>query len=179
MNIFFLHRTPSKCAKQYSDKHVVKIILEIVQLLVCAQYFNHNEEPPYKNCYKKTHINHPLSKWVRESYNNYLYALRIGLELCKEFHYRRNTIHACEYHLKKLKKIKRFEGFEIDWGDKVRLDIKNNDLYDITPIPMCMPTECIKYDCAVKCYRAYYMMKKNDINTWNWGRKQPRWYKIK
>jgi hypothetical protein len=177
MNIFFLHLHPNKCSKYYSDKHVVKIILEITQLLVCAQYFNNNDDKPYNNCYKKTHINHPMSKWVRESYNNYLYTLRIGFQLCKEFRYRRNKIHACEYHLKKLKKIKRFDGFKIDWVDKVRLNINNNNLYDITPIPMCMPDECIKYDCAVKCYRNYYKTK-GSINSWNWGRKQPRWYKI-
>ena len=176
MNIFFLHKNPKDCAKCYSDTHLVKIILEITQLLVCAQYFNHDDKQPYKNCYKKTHINHPMSKWVRESYNNYLYALRIGICLCKEFKYRRNKEHACLFHINKLKKLKPFDGFEIDWGDKVRLEMKDNDIYDITPIPMCMPDECIKYDCAIECYREYYKTHKRDINVWNWGRDKPEWY---
>ena len=173
MNIFFLHSNPSKCAKYHSDKHLVKMILELTQLLTCAQYFNYNNKPPYKNCYKKTHINHPMAKWVRESYDNYLYTLLLALYLCKEFKKRRNKTHACYYHLIILAELNKFTGISIDWEDKSRKKLVNCS-YNITPIPMCMPDEFIK-DCAISSYRSYYR-SKNNINTWNWGRNKPNWY---
>ena len=33
MNIFFLHKDPSRAAKAQCDKHVVKMILETAQML--------------------------------------------------------------------------------------------------------------------------------------------------
>ena len=36
MNIFYVHETPSICAQQHVDKHVVKMILEYAQLLSTA-----------------------------------------------------------------------------------------------------------------------------------------------
>jgi hypothetical protein len=173
MNIFILHHNPNKCSKYHSDKHVVKMILELTQLLTCAQYFNNNHNPPYENCYKKTHINHPMSKWVREHNNNYLYTMLLALYLCKEFKYRRNKTHACHFHLIKLRNLKPIAGENIDWGDKIRFKIVDCE-YDLTPIPMCMPDIYIK-KCAVSSYRAYYRSKV-DINTWNWGRNKPKWY---
>lgn len=173
MNIFILDKNPKKCAEYHSDKHVVKMILELTQLLTCAQYFNHNNNPPYLNCYKKTHVNHPMAKWVRENYNNYLYTLILALHLCQEFKYRRNKTHGCLKHLIKLRKLPEFRGETIDWKDKTRFNIPNCK-YNLTNIPMCMPNEFIK-DCAISSYRSYYK-SKNNINTWNWGRNKPNWY---
>ena len=138
MNIFFLHPNPKTCSKYHSDKHVVKMILELTQLLTCAQYFNYNNNPPYKNCYKKTHTNHPMSKWVREDYNNYLYTLILALYLCKEFKFRRNKTHSCLKHLLKLKKLRKFKGNTIEWEDKSRFYM-GKCKYNLTPIPLCMP----------------------------------------
>lgn len=173
MNIFFLHQNPKKCARYHSDKHVVKMILELTQLLTCAQYFNYDDKPPYTNCYKKTHVNHPMAKWVRESYDNYLFTLLLAFELCIEFKKRRNKTHACVYHLAKLHKLNKFTTNPIDWDGKTRL-ILHNCPYNITPIPMCMPDIYIK-SCAISSYRNYYK-SKIDINTWNWGRSKPKWY---
>ena len=173
MNIFFLHKNPKKCAKYYSDTHVVKIILEITQLLTSAHILI-NKQKPYKNCYKLSHSHHPMSMWIRESRHNYYYALKIGIELCKEFRFRRNITHACEYHLIKLRGIghpKRRH--KINWRDKIRRQLYNCN-YNITPIPMCMPEEYIR-DCAISSYRCYYKSKDN-INKWQWGRKKPNWY---
>lgn len=173
MNIFMLDKDPKTCAKYHSDKHVVKMILELTQLLICAQYFNHDDAPPYNGCYKKTHVNHPMSKWVRESYNNFIYTYKIAMYLCKEFKYRRNKNHACIYHLRKIRKLKPFEGFEINWEDKVRLKIPDCE-YEITDVPLCMPDEFIGED-AIESYRNYYKSKV-EINKWEWKRKKPEWY---
>ncbi len=173
MNIFFLHKNTRKCAKYYSDLHVVKIILEITQLLTSAHIII-NKTKPYENCYKLSHQHHPMSMWIRESKHNYYYSLKIGLSLCKEFTFRRHKKHACEWHLIKLLGIghpKRKH--KINWKDKQRRIIPNCK-YNITPIPMCMPEEYIN-ECAISSYRSYYKSKK-EINVWNWGRDPPDWY---
>lgn len=46
------------------NKHVVKMILESVQLLCSAHYMtNENNNSTYKPPYKLTHKNHPSSIW--------------------------------------------------------------------------------------------------------------------
>ena len=43
MNIFFLHRDPSRAAKAQCDKHVVKMVLETTQMLsTAARRFGNN-----------------------------------------------------------------------------------------------------------------------------------------
>ena len=44
MNIFFLHFDPKTCAQMHVDKHVVKMILESVQLLCSAHHLHPNGE---------------------------------------------------------------------------------------------------------------------------------------
>jgi hypothetical protein len=38
MNLFFLDTDPKKCAEYHCDKHVVKMLLELVQLLYTAHH---------------------------------------------------------------------------------------------------------------------------------------------
>ena len=93
MNIFFLHLDPKKCAKYYFNKHYIKIILEIAQILytahhvypVCDNWIEKHEQELKLSVYKKTHYNHPIAKWTRQSKNNYEYACIIVLELCYNF----------------------------------------------------------------------------------------------
>ena len=40
MNIFFLSLDPNECARLYCDQHVVKILLEIVQMLYTAWHLS-------------------------------------------------------------------------------------------------------------------------------------------
>lgn len=70
MNIFALDIDPHAIARHYPDIHLRKMMVEYVQLLS-------NVWPEDKAVYKRTHYNHPCSKWVRESRQNYewLYSL--------------------------------------------------------------------------------------------------------
>lgn len=43
MNIFFLSKDPKECAKAHFDKHVTKMITELVQILCCVYYFTNPE----------------------------------------------------------------------------------------------------------------------------------------
>jgi hypothetical protein len=156
MNIFFLHLSPSECAKMHVDKHVVKMILESTQLLCSAHHVYPNLE--YKPPYKLTHKNHPSSIWTRQSTSNYLWLVELALELCKEYTYRYKKIHKCESYINDLKKnIPKIE----------------ND--EFTPPLMAMPdtykekiTDCAKENIekVIESYRQYYFFEKSDLFKW-------------
>ena len=46
MNIFYLHNDPEICAAYHCDKHVVKMILELVQMLYTAWQINNDSDVP-------------------------------------------------------------------------------------------------------------------------------------
>lgn len=64
MNIFVLHEDACGIARHYCDIHLRKMMVEYVQLLC-------NAMPEHLAPYKRTHYNHPCSKWVRESAQNW------------------------------------------------------------------------------------------------------------
>ena len=71
------------------DKHVSKILLEAVLMLCTAKRIlhpNHNDEE-FK-LYKITHKNHPVSLWMRQSYENYTWALQHVEAIHEEWKYR-------------------------------------------------------------------------------------------
>lgn len=81
MNIFFLSFDPSDCAELYCDQHVVKILLEIVQMLYTAWHFlgppDWNQTAPLKNNSQQkgylpvSNPKHGMVMWVRSSEENY------------------------------------------------------------------------------------------------------------
>jgi hypothetical protein len=77
MNIFFLHRDPSRAAKAQCDKHVVKMVLETTQMLSTAARRN-----GFDRGYKSAHPNHPMTIWVGDNDSNFSWALE---------HYQKNT----------------------------------------------------------------------------------------
>ena len=92
MNIFILDSNYIECAKLHNDTHVRKMLVESCQLLCSAHYSNpHNVRTDIP--YKKTHMNHPCSKWVRESKQNYIWLCNLALELSNEFEYRFGKTH--------------------------------------------------------------------------------------
>ena len=118
MNIFFLHRHPRRCARWHCDKHVVKMLVETCQLLYTCHWMvdgthhgtHHLHTAPYRvgtdtRGYKKTHWNHPCSKWVRQSLANYRWLAKLGSELLREYAHRfpsKRRAHACTPHLEWL-----------------------------------------------------------------------------
>jgi len=162
MNIFFLHIDPETCAQMHVDKHVVKMILESVQLLCSA----HHIFPSDKNIklMKLTHKNHPSAIWTRESLSNYDWLLKLTKELCKEYTYRYGKIHKCEK-----------EYLEILTQNKPNIP----DL-DFTPPKQAMPEtykiETGDIDDAIEAYRQYYFYEKNHMFRWK-KRDIPAWIK--
>lgn len=109
MNIFVLSHDARRAARYHCNKHVVKMILESVQMLYTAWILVepsgawrgemertvashpvtelHRQvtgEDVRATAYKPTHANHPCAKWVRESRANYLWLVELAIELCNE-----------------------------------------------------------------------------------------------
>jgi hypothetical protein len=126
MNIFFLHPNPRKAARWHLDKHVVKMILESVQMLYTAHWVLCYPElltcksPVAVSCLQKTlaappvfltaptsgyrpvHVHHPCTVWVRTTRGNYRWLALLALELCREFRFRYEHEHSCFIHAKWL-----------------------------------------------------------------------------
>ena len=105
MNIFALSISPKQSAMCHGDKHVVKMLLETCQMLYTAHWFcgsSLEDAPLAKNGsrgYKAAHMNHPCTKWVRETLGNYLWAARLALALVEEYEYRwPGRVHSCKQH---------------------------------------------------------------------------------
>jgi hypothetical protein len=162
MNIFFLDILLPLCALYHGDKHVVKMPLEAVQLLYTAKWMLEpsgawQASAPWNKAktsrgYKKTHYNHPLAVWVRESLANYMYCVEHALALCQEYSKRfQNKTLLAEEHARWLK-----ENPPANLPD-----------LGLTPIPLCVgdetPVREADMEVVVQRYRHYYATTKKDI----------------
>ena len=138
MNIFFLHKDPSRAAKAQCDKHVVKMVLETTQMLSTAARRN-----GFDIGYKAAYPSHPMTRWVGDNNYNFSWALDHAQELSKEYVARYNKFHACQKVINKFLSLK---------GDYTKF----------TEPPQCMPDE-FKCDDYVRAYRDYYIHK---IGEW-------------
>ena len=166
MNLFFLSLDPDQCAKWHCDKHVVKMILEIVQMLYTAWHVNGvlpSGAPLCKSSgkpgYKKAHVNHPMTKWMRQSRGNYDFAVRLAAALALEFEYRYGHYHSCTKH--------------VIW---LAAHQPPFDSQEMTPVPQCMPDQYKVPGDSVQAYRNYYLGDKSRFAKWS-KRPQPPWWK--
>jgi hypothetical protein len=184
MNIFFLDLNHKKNVQYYHNKHCIKIILEIAQMLYTAHWMTTPDyKLPKKNelpstlvvepewisrhrrmtglkVYRKTHFNHPTSRWIRQSQSNYSYACNLGLELCREYTRRYNKTHKTEERLVYLldNPPKFFN------TDDIPAYLATENIPEgCTPVPLAMPD---KYHCSnlIHAYRMYYIHEKKHIS---------------
>ena len=152
MNIFYLDEDPKLCAQYHCDRHVCKMVIEGVQLLSTAHWMTGGEAP-----YKKTHVNHPSNKWVRESLSNYVWLCDMTMELCKEYTHRYGKRHKTQEHL--------------EW---CMVNLPNIEDKGFTEIPQAMPDEC-KRENPIDGYRNYYNVEKAYMCKWK-NREVPEWF---
>jgi hypothetical protein len=167
MNLFLLSWDPTECAQWHCDKHVVKMILELVQMLYTTWHLNNSYVPSCAPLCKSTgnrgyrklsNPNHPMAKWVRESLWNYTFTIKLAAALCLEFKHRYSHYHGCTEHVLWLAKhVPRFDNTEQ------------------TQIPQCMPDK-YKVACPLQAYRNYYMGDKVAFASWS-KRPEPVWWK--
>lgn len=169
MNLFLLSWDVTQCAQWHCDKHVVKMILELVQMLYTAWQINNESDVPESaplckstgnHGYRKlSNPNHPMAKWVRESRWNYIFTVKLASALALEFKHRYSKYHACTEHVLWLySNIPKFKSFKK------------------TQIPQCMPEE-YKNECPVQAYRNYYIGDKARFAKWS-KRDEPYWWLI-
>jgi len=151
MNIFVLDLDPKTCAQYHTDKHVVKMILEHAQMMSTALRVSGVDAG-----YKIAYLNHPCTKWVRESLANYnwLYDLTFYLNL----EYRRRFNH--DYNHKSFDII--------DYAPEPKLPN-----IGLTTFAQAMLDEYKNND-PVVAYRSYYIGEKSHLFQWSKTDK-PEW----
>ena len=144
MNIFYLDEDPVKAAKLQYNKHVVKMILESAQMLCTTHhaYMGDDADVPYKS----THQNHPSTKWVGKSAQNYEWLYRHFVALSEEYTKRYGKEHLT--YTKCKDKLNILPGGMLQTG--------------LTDMPQCMPDE-YKAECSVQAYWNYYIGDKSHI----------------
>ena len=150
MNIFVLDENPVIAANYACDKHVVKMILESAQMLCAVQ-------PEGTAPYKRSFYNHPCTKWVRASTENYEWLIDHAMGLCSEYTRRYDKVH-------KSQKV-------IEWCNANRPELPTGSL---TEHHKCMPDHC-KTESVVESYRQYYVIEKSYFAQWKDGN-IPEWY---
>lgn len=167
MNIFFLDIHIRKAVSYYYNRHCIKIILEICQMLYTAHWCTNSDKWIDKHNgdtqttpYKKTHANHPTSRWVRQHYNNYIYTCAMGLELCYEYTRRYHKVHKSQSRLEWL--IDNHPS-QFDLTPIPAFLSSINIPPGCTPVPLAMPSEYHTPD-LLKSYRLYYLSAKKDIS---------------
>ena len=181
MNIFYIDKSPAKCAEQMVDKHVVKMILETAQLLSTAhrildgieytekKYVPGSLPPRYRNVkrwsldtdrdkvlYQATHINHPSAVWCRQSNNNYNWLFAHFLSLLNEYTYRYGKRHKCS---------------DPAFVDALRQPPLSIPVGYFTPVTPAMADEYIISNDSVTNYRNYY--SKGKVHLHKWTKRQP------
>jgi hypothetical protein len=180
MNLFILFDDPEKAAQAHGDKHVIKMILETCQMLYTTHWTSHypdlivkskknlplpetlKEAPKKKNSetrgYTHSHINHPCTKWIRASIENYNFACDLGIALAEEYKYRwhtKNKIHACEEHVRWLKE----NPPGLPNIPRTSFAMAMDDVYKISDDP-------------IESYRNYYMTAKKDKGLLKYTRRE-------
>lgn len=198
MNVFLLCNMAREAARGHSNKHVIKMILEMAQLLCTAHavldhggaqvpvcVFGENGDAPPKT-YKPTHRNHPWAVAVRRDEKLYTWVAQLGLALCREYSKRyAGKKHASQHLLKCLLRVPprkfRSDGFVPEnftpktATRRITLRLKDKTLF-AARVPLAMPAEYAEqHECAVQAYRSYYH-SKDKIHTWKPRAKVPEWY---
>lgn len=152
MNIFVLDRNIEQCARYHCDQHVVKMILESVQML-CTALNKKGMTTPYKS----THVKHPCVLWVEHSFNNFLWLKDLALALNSEYRYR-------------------FDKTVDHRSISVLDDIADYsyESHGLTEFAQAMPDEYKVENNPVLAYRRFYIGEKMHFAKWT-KRRVPMW----
>ena len=154
MNIFVLDENIEKCAQFHCDQHVIKMILESVQIMCTCL-----NKKGYHTPYKSTHKQHPCVLWVEKSYENFLWLRGLTLALNREYIYR-------------YEKTKDHSSISV-LSQIERCHFENKGL---TEFVQAMPEHYkVEHD-AVAAYRAFYSGEKLRFAKWT-KRPVPYWIK--
>lgn len=162
MNVFVLDYDPRTAAQWHVDAHVVKMILESVQILSTVIQMDPDTRCSQPSLYHPTHRNHPCTLWASRSLSNWRWLKSLTCELNREFKYR-------------------FSGR--DHASFVRMQVfPEPSILDLGLTPFAWAfgqyKESIKSlvpDDVVEAYRYYYVMAKQPLAKWTKRRPPPWW----
>lgn len=171
MNLFVLDRDPTIAAQYHHNRHVLKMTIEVAQLLCTAhrildgelvgKRYIHGQHDDI--LYKETHANHPCAIWVRECDLNYHWTYNLFVALLNEYQHRYKKVHASSKLISILSKEPR--------------NICRTK-YELTPFPQAMPDD-VKHEDSVIAYRQYYNKYKalaaNGAKNGYKNREIPEW----
>jgi hypothetical protein len=162
VNFFYLDTNPKKCAEYYCNKHVLKIPIEIAQILSKIHHelqSGINYESIYKNSLVVKNTLGPYI-WAIESLENYLWTCNLGIELINEFKLRYNK----ESH--KTEDILKFLLYNPPKLPKIGITkFRGTNRYDMFQYVSKDPVECARYNYAeMKC--ANDKWTKREIPNW-------------
>lgn len=175
MNIFALDESPVAAARMMCDKHVPKMVVESVQMLVSGALLNGappESMPPTKTTglpHKGGYKNHPCTRWASTNSANWTWLYLHAWALCDEFKLRYGKEH---------------------FGRKQLSHLATNDAFDYLPDAICHTDfaralnqsegrnlDLLDEDIdAVSAYRSFYMREKADFARWDLGREAPSWW---
>lgn len=185
MNIFVLDNDLDKCAEAHVDKHIVKMPLEVAQILCTAIWVDVHlgfipraltkPESDKLNSLKKEikHLkpeerpltpylpmmyNHPCTIWARSSLDNFEWTHCYGNALNDEYYYRYGKQHkSIAEVVNKLPSPTRMERV------------------GLTPFAQAMPDILKDSDNPIQAYRDYYHLDKATFAVWS-HRPKPVWW---
>lgn len=175
MNIFALDKNPKLCAQYHNNKHLVKMLVESVQLLSSAYYTlgqfgpvllmskeRLDSFPRESGFYKLTHRNHPSAIWTRSTIQNWKWLLELTKELAIEYTFRYGKNHSVESIL--------------EWMESNKPNLPDTMLEDFS---LAMPEQYhpinTKINDTVFSYRLYYLFDKPHLADWG-SRGEPKWH---
>ena len=152
MNIFVLDTDINTCAQYHCDKHVVKMILESVQILCTAL-----NKKGFVTPYKSTHQKHPCILWAEASYDNFYWLKNLTLALNDEYRFRfeRQNDH------KSINVLSAIDHYRFESSG-------------LTDFAQAMPDKYKVAGSAVDAYRQFYLGEKMHFAQWT-KRKMPHW----
>ena len=161
MNIFATDSNALSCATYHTDKHIVKMPLEMAQMV---SFVYHNKDlwdksiPQLLMSNSSTHIKHPCSIWVKENLSNFIWSCELGIKMVEEYRFR--------YNSQKHERCLLIFQWALDNLPEIEIDL-------MTPFAKAMPDE-YKVDCSIESYSNYYKFGKTELHQWT-KRKKPDW----
>lgn len=174
MNIFILDKDPVISASYHCDKHVVKMLVESAQMFGSTHWFMNGftskkqilnietdiwQNFPRSKPYGIGFMNHPCTKWLRSSSENYNWQMMHANALYEEYRKR----YGREMNISRI--LKWFSE-----ASKQYIFPQNS----MTPFALAMNVE-FKVDDAVESYRNYYRAKKRNFAKWKYT-DEPSWF---
>lgn len=171
MNIFYVDSSPARAAQALGDKHINKMIVESTQMLLNAFPRWRLATSPLRTrdgfSYRHSYPNHPCSKWVLESSDNYRWLLHHALALLDERGYRWPS--AKKHH----------SGLALQWIlEQSAIEFpKQTFTQPAQAIPLtalCRADKNFSSADVLSNYRLYYKLDKKHLHHWT-TRTQPLW----